>query len=640
NPEHMAQLIKDTPKDVWFHLAKYLPDHELLNLMQVDKRLNRFFKEGKPPKEIIKKIEHAPLKVVSSGVNTFILTQYHGKPLLLACGQNKDGQLGCGDTKIRTALTPVKLPESFASIDSVQISPYHTVVWGRDKQNKPILAACGLNDKGQLSCGDMKIRTAFTTVKLPEDILSIQSVQLSYGHTVILGRDKYNMPIIALCGVNYFGELGCGDMEDRTLFTRVKLPENISSIDSAQISYGHTVILGHDKHNQLKLAACGLNDKGQLGCGDTENKISLILAQIPEDISSIESVQISSNRTMVLGRDKHNKPILATCGLNDDGQLGCGDTKIRTTLTIVKLPEDIVSIDSVQISDNHTVLLGRDQYNKPILAACGSNDKGQLGCGDMKHRALLTPVKLPENIAFIESVQIRTGRTVILGRDKHNTPMMAACGLNNHGQLGCDGTKIRTILTPIQLPEDMSSIELVEISSNRTVILGRDKYQNPMLANCGWNYHGQLGCGDTKNRMLLTPIKLPKEMVCIDSMTVRHRSLFVSGRDKNHRPILAACGDNRYGQLGVPGRELLTELTIVPTPILTLPATLKREGSSRKGATEKALVFAAHGSGEQKTQKSNRILTAIIASFGRFFTGAHPHTPDSDKENPSPKRST
>ncbi|MCZ4689058.1 F-box protein, partial [Legionella pneumophila] len=56
NPEHMAQLIKDTPKDVWFHLAKYLPDHELLNLMQVDKRLNRFFKEGKPPKEIIKKI--------------------------------------------------------------------------------------------------------------------------------------------------------------------------------------------------------------------------------------------------------------------------------------------------------------------------------------------------------------------------------------------------------------------------------------------------------------------------------------------------------------------------------------------------------------------------------------------------------
>ncbi|CCD09560.1 Regulator of chromosome condensation, rcc (substrate of the Dot/Icm secretion system) [Legionella pneumophila subsp. pneumophila] len=525
NPEHMAQLIKDTPKDVWFHLAKYLPDHELLNLMQVDKRLNRFFKEGKPPKEIIKKIEHAPLKVVSSGVNTFILTQYHGKPLLLACGQNKDGQLGCGDTKIRTTLTPVNIPESFASIDSVQISLFHAVLWGRDKDNKPILATCGLNDKGQLGCGDYKSRALFTQVKLAEEITSIESVEINIFNSVILGHDKHNRPVLASCGSNHLGKLGCGDIKDKTTFTRMKLPTEIVSIDTLQMNW-HTIVSGRDKNNKPVLATCGWNERNQMGWSNTEDKTALTPAKLPEDIVSIKSMQISTSRTVILGRDKNNKPILAACGLNNHGQLGCGDIKTRTTLSQIKFPKDIVSIESVQISDNHTM---------------------------------------------------------ILGRDKHKNPIIAACGLNNYGQLGC---------------------------------------------------------GDTKNRMLLTLIKLPKEMVCIDSITVKYNCLFVSGRDKNHRPILTACGDNRYGQLGIPGKKLLTELTIVPTPILTLPATLKREGSSRKGATEKALVFAAHGSGEQKTQKSNRILTAIIASFGRFFTGAHPHTPDSDKESPSPKRST
>ncbi|CZI63132.1 TPA: DNA helicase UvrB [Legionella pneumophila subsp. pneumophila] len=582
NPEHMAQLIKDTPKDVWFHLAKYLPDHELLNLMQVDKRLNRFFKEGTPPKEIIKKIEHAPLKVVSSGVNTFILTQYHGKPLLLACGQNRDGQLGCGDTKIRTTLTPINIPESFASIDSVQISRYYTVLWGHDKHNKPILAACGENDQGQLGCGDTTIRTAFTTVKLPEDIVSIKSVQISDYHTIILYHDKYNNLMLAACGLNNYGQLGCGDTENKTQLTPIKLPKNIVYIKSVQINISCTLILGQDRQKQSILASCEVNHCDYVSCNGIENKTSITPVKLPEKIFSIESVQISGNHTVVLGRDEHNKPILAACGLNNHGQLGCGGYTYKSSLTLVKLPEHITTIELMQISSSRTVILGHDKRNKPMLAACGANYSGQLGCRDTENKTLLTPVKLPKNISYIQSVQI---------------------------------------------------------SDDYTVVLGRDKYKNPIIATCGLNNYGQLGCGDTKNRMLLTPIKLPKEMVCIDSMTVRHRSLFVSGRDKNHRPILAACGDNRYGQLGVPGKELLTELTIVPTPILTLPATLKREGSSRKGATERALVFAAHGSGEQKPQKSNRTLTAIVASFGRFFTGAHPHTPDSDKESPSPKRS-
>ncbi|HAT7854378.1 TPA: Dot/Icm T4SS effector PpgA [Legionella pneumophila] len=581
NPEHMAQLIKDTPKDVWFHLAKYLPDHELLNLMQVDKRLNRFFKEGTPPKEIIKKIEHAPLKVVSSGVNTFILTQYHGKPLLLACGQNKDGQLGCGDTKIRTALTPVNIPESFASIESVQISLFHAVLWGRDKDNKPILATCGLNDKGQLGCGDYKSRALFTQVKLAEDITSIESVEINIFHSVILGHDKHNRPVLASCGSNHLGKLGCGDIKDKTTFTRMKLPTEIVSIDTLQMNW----------------------------------------------------------HTIVSGRDKNNKPVLAACGWNDRGQLGCGDKKERALLTPVKLPESIVSIQSAQIGTSRTTVLGRDKDNKPILTYCGWNERNQMGWSNTEDKTALTPAKLPENIVSIELMQISTSRTVILGRDKNNKPILAACGLNNHGQLGCGDIKTRTTLYPIKFPKDIVSIESVQISDNHTVILGRDKHKNPIIAACGLNNYGQLGCGDTKNRMLLTPIKLPKEIVCIDSVTVKYSSLFVSGRDKNHRPILAACGDNRYGQLGVPSKKLLTELTIVPTPILTLPATPKREASSRKEATEKALVFATHGSREQKPRKSNRILTAIIASFGRFFTGAHPHTPDSDKESPSPKRS-
>jgi alpha-tubulin suppressor-like RCC1 family protein len=76
------------------------------------------------------------------------------------------------------------------------------------------------------------------------------------------------------------------------------------------------------------------------------------------------------------------------CGHNDYGQLGLGDTTNRNTFTAVPaLPDGKVAM-KVVAGGYHTMILAEDG----TVFVCGWNNVGQLGLGDTTNRRLF-PIK-------------------------------------------------------------------------------------------------------------------------------------------------------------------------------------------------------------------------------------------------------
>ena len=77
--------------------------------------------------------------------------------------------------------------------------------------------ACGLNDYGQLGLGDDYNRNTFTAVPALPDGKVAKQVIPGFRHTMILVEDG----TVFACGNNDYGELGLGDTTNRDTFTAV-----------------------------------------------------------------------------------------------------------------------------------------------------------------------------------------------------------------------------------------------------------------------------------------------------------------------------------------------------------------------------------------------------------------------------------
>jgi alpha-tubulin suppressor-like RCC1 family protein len=98
------------------------------------------------------------------------------------------------------------------------------------------------------------------------------------------------------------------------------------------------------KVGSLEIYACGSNNNGQLGLGDTAHRSTL--TQVGTD-TNWKSVSCGYQQILAI---KTNGTIWA-CGLNHLGQLGLGDTANRSTLTQIGTDTNWESIDG---SESHT----------------------------------------------------------------------------------------------------------------------------------------------------------------------------------------------------------------------------------------------------------------------------------------------
>ena len=95
----------------------------------------------------------------------------------------------------------------------------------------------------------------------------VKQVACGYDHTVIIKNDGS----VWACGDNNNGELGLGNTTDRTTFIKV----NINDVKQIACGHYHTIILKNDG----TVWTCGDNEYGQLGLGNTSTKTSFTYVQ-------------------------------------------------------------------------------------------------------------------------------------------------------------------------------------------------------------------------------------------------------------------------------------------------------------------------------------------------------------------------
>lgn len=176
-------------------------------------------------------------------------------------------------------------------------------------------------------------------------------------------------------------------------------------------------------------------------------------------------------------------------GSNVNGQLGLGDTMTRAT------PEKIVVPKCKAVSGGRSFSQFIDVDG--CVWVCGGNAYGQLGLG---HKIMIvsTPCKI-ESISDVTAAAGTGYSSIFL----NNNGFIYTCGDNSHGQLGI-GLTLATMETPIKV-ENMPKIASVGVSSVAYDFFACVDVEGDLWC-VGYNGYGQLGFGDTRERVIFEKV--------------------------------------------------------------------------------------------------------------------------------------
>ena len=199
-----------------------------------------------------------------------------------------------------------------------------------------------------------------------------------------------------------------------------------------------------------------------------------------------------------------------------------------STTSADALLDVLYAYPAVVAGHDHTLAI----TTKGKVYAWGVGGNGQLGLGDYQARMVPTAVTLPG-----PAVQVAAGWGHSLARLADGR--VFAWGNNTSGQLGDGTTTMRN--TPAAVP-GMTGAIFITCGYDHNLAAKSD--QSVWL--WGYNSHGQLAQGDKTNR--LSPVSIPAAASQIAEVALGElHSLFLLTTGE-----LYGCGDNGYGQLGLP----------------------------------------------------------------------------------------
>lgn len=312
---------------------------------------------------------------------------------------------------------------------------------------------------------------------------------------------------------------------------------------------------------------------GQLGVGDYDNKVEparvnevdkdkpepvLLYQGTPEDIQ-LAVVSAGSSHSASISR----RGELYTWGLASSGELGHGGwTPIEVCVPRMITTLHRTRIVSVCAGANHTLAISEAGQ----LWSCGRGRHGQLGHGHFHDEGVLLLVDSIKHERIV-SAAAGKGHSMALAADGK----IFTWGDAKHGQLGhqqlvqlMQGPNPQPIAIPF--PQAIASLEPIKLKppARVTAIAAGGEHSMAVtvggtLLAFGLNKHGQLGTGDTFDRMVPTevPLQLDSEAgMPVRAMQVQcgfsHTVVLVQ---THGRLEVRATGDNNYGQLGVGDRE-------------------------------------------------------------------------------------
>ena len=490
-----------------------------------------------------------------------------GTNSVYSCGYNNNGQLGLGNTISQKNLTLIPLPNTqlYPNIKPINVAcgQYHTIILynNGNSTNTNSVYSCGYNNYGQLGLSNIINKYDLTLISLPNTQIYPINVACGAIHTIILYNNGDGTNSVYGCGYNVYGQLGIGNTTNQSNLTLILLPKsNIYPINIA-CGINHTIILYNNGDGTNSVYGCGDNSHGQLGLGNISNQ-NLTLIPLPKSNINPINIACGANHTIILYDNGNGTNSVYSCGDNTYGQLGLFQNSV---LNMISQPNDLLSnsksIKSVN-SQNHTIIL----YDTGDVYSCGNNNYGQLGVGDTSNRYTLTKITSPSLKA--KNIACGYDYTLILYDNGDNTNSIYACGNNNNGQLGLGNTSILNLnnLTLIPLPEpNINPINMV-CSSQFTLILYDNGDNTTSVYAYGVNTYGQLGLNNTASYSNITKIPLPNPNINPINIACGSNHIIILYDDGN----VYSCGNNAYGQLGLndtTDRYILTQITLPNTTL-------------------------------------------------------------------------
>ncbi len=287
-----------------------------------------------------------PKSKIAAGANSGLALKSDGS--LWAWGYSPP-VLGKDLTRLRP--TQVGVATDWAAVAS---GWYHSLALRSDGS----LWAWGLNVYGQLGLGDTKNRLTPTLVGTASDWAAIAGGEF---HSLALKRDGS----LWAWGVNVSGQLGLSHRLGGEL-TLTPTCVGVAN-DWAAVAGGEDSSLALKKNGSLW--AWGDNVAGHLGLGNAAAVIDS-----PTRVGTATDwavIACGGQNSLALKKDGS----LWAWGMNDDGQLGLGDTKERNSPTRIGTASDWAGVAG---GGTHSLALKRDGS----LWAWGNNYSGQLGLGN------------------------------------------------------------------------------------------------------------------------------------------------------------------------------------------------------------------------------------------------------------------
>lgn len=315
-------------------------------------------------------------------------------------------------------------------------------------------------------------------------------------------------------GYNGYGQLGLGDTTNRREFTRLEffVTSGLTPVD---------IFCSLERHNNYDrlyvlcsngaLYACGYNENGELGVGDTSNRSTPTL--ISGSIASIHKVVAAARCTFLLTTTGK----LYATGYNNWGTLGLGDTTARSAFTLVST---LANVADIKVFDGRTdatsgATCAFARITNGDLYATGYNGFGQLGLSDTTQRNAFTKITALANIADFTTFGGGGYGPIVAWT---STGVMYAWGYNGTGAIGDASTTNRS--TPWQVvgwAENVSAAPPFQGKIQQVMGLGcapghsagvvLDTDGN--LWGVGRDGEGQQGTGTQTNNLRYTRVRKP-----------------------------------------------------------------------------------------------------------------------------------
>ncbi len=312
-------------------------------------------------KSVFNKIEGMDnVKQIACGSSHTILIKNDGT--MYTTGANGYGQLGTGNNNNSIVFT-------LSSINNVKYASCgnnHTMILKYDNT----LFSTGQNNYGQLANANKDVASRNTFVKV--NVENIKDIKCGSQFNFLINGSKE----IFVSGCNLAGQLGSffhttflyefskvqssnldnysgllvNDdclyvTKDNSEFLNVKLSDNFQDYKKIELTDNNMFIVMNDG----TLYACGLNNYGQLGLGDTVNRS--VMTKV--DIDNVLDIKGNGNSTFVL----KNNGTLYSCGYNSSGILGLKDNTNRNIFTKI----EIENIKEFCVESNYIVALNHSK---------------------------------------------------------------------------------------------------------------------------------------------------------------------------------------------------------------------------------------------------------------------------------------